>query len=135
MAPLFTHARIERYAAAMAECAGHAIAGLREGERLDVSRLTTHIAMRIAGKTLFDIDTLDEADELGAALTVTLDWASDMSVSPLYTAQVWAVGTLQVLADKSLRSAARRARRCSSPALAAARALAKRRAASRPRSR
>ena len=100
MAPLFTHARIERYAAAMAECAGHAIAGLREGERLDVSRLTTHIAMRIAGKTLFDIDTLDEADELGAALTVTLDWAGDISVSPLYTAQVWAVGTLQVLADK-----------------------------------
>jgi len=39
----------------MAECAGHAIADLRAGERLDVARLTTHIAMRIAGKTLFDI--------------------------------------------------------------------------------
>jgi cytochrome P450 len=100
MAPLFTHARIERYAAAMAECADHAIAGLRAGETLDIARLTTHIAMRIAGKTLFDIDTLDEADELGAALTVTLDWAGDISVSPLYTAQIWAVGMLQVLADK-----------------------------------
>ena len=100
MAPLFTHARIERYAAAMAECASHAIADLRAGESLDAARLTTHIAMRIAGKTLFDIDTLDEADELGAALTVTLDWASDQSVSFLYTAQLWTVGTLRQLAGR-----------------------------------
>jgi cytochrome P450 len=100
MAPLFTHARIERHAAAMAECARHAIADLRAGETLDVARLTTHIAMRIAGKTLFDIDTLDEADELGAALTVTLDWAGDISVSALYTAQLWTVGTLGQLVEK-----------------------------------
>jgi cytochrome P450 len=100
MAPLFTHARIERYAAAMAECAGHAIASLRPGEEIDAARITTHIAMRIAGKTLFDIDTLDEADELGAALTVALHWASETSLSPLYAVQLRALGALGALAEK-----------------------------------
>ena len=92
MAPLFTHARIERYAAAMAECAGDAIASLHQGECVDVARITTHIAMRIAGKTLFDIDTLDEADELGAALTIALKWAGDVSLSPVYAMQLRASG-------------------------------------------
>lgn len=100
MAPLFTHARIERYAAAMAECAGHAIAGLRVGEEVDVARITTHIAMRIAGKTLFDADTLDEADELGAALTVALRWASETSMSPIYAVQLRALGALNSLAER-----------------------------------
>lgn len=100
MAPLFTHARIERYAAAMADCAGDAIAGLHQGERFDMARITTHIAMRIAGKTLFDTDTLDEADELGAALTVALKWASDVSISPLYAVQLRAVGAINMLAEK-----------------------------------
>jgi cytochrome P450 len=100
MAPLFTHARIERYAADMAECARHAIAGLHVGERLDVARITTHIAMRIAGKTLFDTDTLDEADELGAALTVALRWASDRSLSPYYAAQLRALDLVHTLTDR-----------------------------------
>lgn len=100
MAPLFTHARIERYAAAMAECARHAIAELRAGERVDVARITTHIAMRIAGKTLFDIDTLDDADELGAALTVSLRWASDQSLSPFYAVQLRAIGAIHTLAER-----------------------------------
>jgi cytochrome P450 len=100
MAPLFTHARIERYAAAMAECAGDAIAALRAGERFDMARITTHIAMRIAGKTLFDVDMLDDADELGAALTVALKWASDQSLSPFYAVQLWTMGTLHSLAER-----------------------------------
>ena len=100
MAPLFTHARIERYAAAMAECASEAIASLHQGERVDVARITTHIAMRIAGKTLFDIDTLDEADELGAALTIALKWAGDVSMSPIYAVQLRALGAMNMLAEK-----------------------------------
>jgi len=100
MAPLFTHARIERYAAAMAECASHAIAGLRKGEVVDMARIATHIAMRIAGKTLFGIDTLDEADELGAALTVALRWATDQSQAPLYVVQLRALGALNSLVER-----------------------------------
>lgn len=100
MAPLFTHARIARYASDMAECAAHSIAGLSQGETVDVARLTTHIAMRIAGKTLFDIDTLDEAGELGEALTVALRWASDQSQSPFYAAQLRTLGALKGLAER-----------------------------------
>jgi cytochrome P450 len=100
MAPLFTHARIEKYAAAMAECADHAISGLRQGEEIDVARITTHIAMRIAGKTLFDTDTLDEADELGAALTVALRWASETSMSPVYAVQLRALGALNSVNER-----------------------------------
>jgi cytochrome P450 len=100
MAPLFTHARIERYAAAMAECAADSIAGLSQGEVVDVARITTHVAMRIAGKTLFDIDTLDDADELGAALTVALRWATDQSQSPFYAMQLRTLGALNGLAER-----------------------------------
>ena len=67
LAPLFTHAEIEGYATVMSECAEHAAGELRQGQVLDAARMTTHIAMRVAGKALFDAETLDEADELGAA--------------------------------------------------------------------
>jgi cytochrome P450 len=79
MAPLFTHAQIDGYASTMAACAEAAVAELRDGQELDVARLTTHVAMRIAGKALFDAETLDEADELSAALTVALAWVSFVS--------------------------------------------------------
>ena len=46
------------------DCARAAVLPLREGQVFDVARETTHIAMRVAGKTLFGTDTLDEADEL-----------------------------------------------------------------------
>ncbi len=88
MAPLFTHAEIARYAAVMAECAEDAVRALRVGEVFDAARLTTHIAMRVAGKTLFDAETMDEADELGAALTEALDWVNAVSGALPYAAQL-----------------------------------------------
>ena len=48
-------------------CAREEIRALKPGESFDAARVTLHIAMRIAGKTLFDTDTSDEADELGEA--------------------------------------------------------------------
>jgi cytochrome P450 len=100
MAPLFTHARIERYAGAMAECSRDAVAKLKVGDVVDVARLSTHVAMRIAGKTLFDTDTLDEADELGAALTDALHWVNDRSISAAYAAQLRAVGKLAEVVER-----------------------------------
>jgi cytochrome P450 len=88
MAPLLAHAEIARYAEVMAACAEEAAAGLRPGEALDAARLTTHIAMRIAGKALFDAETTDEADELGAALTVALGWANEAIGKWWYSAQL-----------------------------------------------
>jgi cytochrome P450 len=103
MAPLFTQGEIGRYAEVMAECADHAARGLSEGEVFDAARLTTHVAMRVAGKALFDTDTLDEADELGSALTVALRWVNERSGAIPYILQLFAAGTLYDLAAKSWR--------------------------------
>lgn len=100
MAPLFTHGMVAGYAPIMSECARDAVAPLREGEVLDAARLTTHIAMRVAGKALFDSDTLDEADELGEALTVALRWATDKTGSIVYTAQLRFAGKLKETAER-----------------------------------
>lgn len=88
MSPLFQHAQIARYADCMVDCARAAVLPLREGQVFDVARETTHIAMRVAGKTLFGTDTLDEADELGAALTDALHWINEKSASPLLVLQI-----------------------------------------------
>jgi cytochrome P450 len=88
LAPLFTHAEIAGYASVMAECAEDAARGLRPGQVFDAARLTTHVAMRVAGKALFDVDTLDEADELGAALTEALSWVNAVSASIPYATQL-----------------------------------------------
>ncbi|MFT3770191.1 MAG: cytochrome P450 [Minicystis sp.] len=100
MAPLFTHGMVAGYAPVMADCAREAVSKLCEGEVVDVARLTTHIAMRVAGKTLFDSDTLDEADELGEALTAALRWANDQSVSLPYAAQLRASAAVTEIADR-----------------------------------
>lgn len=92
MAPLFQHGQLEGYGDAMGECAAQVIDGFRDGEILDMARVTTRITMNIAGRTLFDADTLSEADELGRALTVALDWAD------------WAVTSMPLILQTRLRT-------------------------------
>jgi cytochrome P450 len=88
MAPLFTQAQIARYAETMSACARDAAAGLRAGDTVDADQLTTAIAMRIAGKALFDAETLYEADELGEALTIAMRWVNEVAGSIAYAAQL-----------------------------------------------
>lgn len=82
MAPMFQPSLIATYAADMICCTDHAVNTWVDGEELSMSEQTTHITMSIAGKTLFDADTFSEADEIGHALTIALDWVSDNFVSP-----------------------------------------------------
>jgi cytochrome P450 len=100
LAPLFTHAEIARYAAVMAECTEDAARSLYTGQVFDAARLTTHVAMRVAGKALFDVDTLDEADELGAALTEALGWANHVSMAVPYALQLRALAVTYDLVEK-----------------------------------
>jgi cytochrome P450 len=81
MAPLFTPSMIDRYAQQMVDCTNRVIATWKDGEQIDLARECTHIAMSIAGSTLFDTDTMDESDEIGHALTIALKWVSDQSGS------------------------------------------------------
>lgn len=100
MSPLFTHAMIAGYAPIMAQCAREAAAGLREGQVFDAAHLTTLVAMRVAGKALFDTDTLDETDELGAALQTALHWANETAVSMRYAAQLQVYSALSRISDR-----------------------------------
>jgi cytochrome P450 len=92
MAPLFQPNQLEGYAAAMGECAAQVLAEMRDGEELDVAQVTTRITMNIAGRTLFDADTLSEADELGHALQVALSWAD------------WAITSMPLILQTRLRT-------------------------------
>jgi cytochrome P450 len=76
MAPIFRYKMLGHFAEQMAACAERAVSSWNDGETLDVARETTRIAMGVAGKSLFDAETFDEADEIGHALTVALAWAN-----------------------------------------------------------
>ncbi|MBI4956347.1 MAG: cytochrome P450 [Myxococcales bacterium] len=81
MAPLFHPARVAESATVMSDAAVRAAASWRDGAELDVARETTRIAMAVAGRALFDVDTFDEADTLGDALTTALHWSAETAMS------------------------------------------------------
>ncbi len=80
MAPLFTPRALEAYVPDMIACSERTIADWTDGQEVALAHETTRLTMGIAGKTLFDADTFSEADEIGRALTVALEWTG------------WAVG-------------------------------------------
>lgn len=90
MAPLFTPRALEAYASAMTDCARQVTAGWRDGGQLALHHETTNIAMSVAGKTLFDAETISEADELGHALNVALDWTGHIPGGPLIISHAYA---------------------------------------------
>ena len=98
MAPLFHPAQVDRYADDMVACARRALDGFRDG-MLPIARETTKITMAIAGRTLFDADTFDEADALGEALTVALDWSSEHAGSWLSIGHIVGRQTLLAMRD------------------------------------
>jgi len=81
MAPLFQPNAISKYARQMHEVATRVAAEFRDGDRIDLARETTRVAMGVVGKALFDADTFTEADELGAALTTALGWVDSNAAS------------------------------------------------------
>ncbi|HEY2735834.1 MAG TPA: cytochrome P450, partial [Polyangiales bacterium] len=88
MAPVFQHAKIDAFAQAMVECAEHSSARWRDDSVIDVAAETTRIAMAVAGRTLFGIDTTGDADALGHAMTVALQWTDVTSRSLAMLLQV-----------------------------------------------
>ncbi len=92
MSPLFQHSQLEGYANAMAACTEQVVSGLADGEAVDIARVTTRITMNVAGRTLFDADTLTEADELGNALATALHWVD------------WAVSSVPLILQTRVRT-------------------------------
>jgi cytochrome P450 len=98
MAPLFTPKALEAYAADMVACALRTAEAWGDGEELPLARETTRLTMAVAGKTLFDADTFSEADEIGAALTVALEWTGYVIGRPLALSHIGAKRLLEHLA-------------------------------------
>ncbi len=88
MAPLFHPSQIGAYAELMRETALRTAGRWKDGDTIDVGREMTRLTMAIVGKALFDTDTFDEADELGEALTLGLDWAGEQSAASGLVAQL-----------------------------------------------
>jgi cytochrome P450 len=101
MAPLFTPKALEAYAGDMVACAERTVAGWKDGEELPLSRETTRLTMGVAGKTLFDADTFSEADELGRALTVALEWTGWVIGQPIAVGHITAKRALETLARRT----------------------------------
>jgi cytochrome P450 len=114
MAPIFNHAQVAGFADCMAQTANRAAARLQEGERIELARATTQIAMTIVGKALFDAETFDEADDLGDALTVALEWADSVVGAPSTFLQL----QLRAFVQKAHDRAGRIGRRVAARALA-----------------
>lgn len=115
MAPIFHPGALGRFGDAMVGCAERATATWQDGATVDMARETTRIAMAVAGKTLFGIDTFGESDALGDALTTALDWAGEESGRFTLIAQARVKVALELLAERAparyadrLRSAADR---------------------------
>ncbi len=75
--PAFHRARINAYAATMAEYTEQLVSTWRNGEERDIHEEMMQLALRIVGKTLFDADVTQEAKEVGETLDLLLRMAAN----------------------------------------------------------
>jgi cytochrome P450 len=72
IAPAMRPGTIERHVGTMTDRSERLSAEWADGDTLDVQREMVRLTLWIVGKSLFDLDVLDEADELGGALTAAI---------------------------------------------------------------
>jgi len=101
MAPIFTPAALGQYAEAMRRTAIRAADEMRPGQAIDLAHETTRIAMTVVGSALFGMDTFNEADELGAALTTALGWVNGALSSPGIAAHIMLMDAASDLAART----------------------------------
>jgi cytochrome P450 len=76
MAPSFQPRHIAAYAEIMGHYGEHIQQTWPDGDVVDINHEMTRLTMSIIGKALFDADVFTEADELGAAMNLTLSYVS-----------------------------------------------------------
>jgi cytochrome P450 len=69
VAPAFAHQRVSKYAAVMQQHALAAQATWRDGQEIDIADEMMRVTLGIVGRTLFDVDLLDQADTLRQNIT------------------------------------------------------------------
>jgi len=76
MAPSFQPRHIVSYVDIMGYYGEQIQQTWTDGASIDVNRQMTNLTMSIIGKALFDADVFTETDELGAAMTVTMEYVA-----------------------------------------------------------
>jgi len=76
MAPSFQPRHIASYADIIGHYGEQIQQTWADGSIIDINRQMTGLTMSVIGKALFDADVFSEADELGAAMSVTLEYIS-----------------------------------------------------------
>ena len=71
--PAFHRGRVASYADVMTEYAERAGARWHDGEQLDIAHEMMRLTLAIVGKTLFDANVEEEAQEIGEALTTIIN--------------------------------------------------------------
>lgn len=97
MAPFFHPGAIKGYADTMNEVIDQCLSTWRDGQVIDAGKEMTRLTMAVAGKVLFDVDTLDESDELGAAITVLFNDLAEETASFSLIGRTALLGALQDL--------------------------------------
>src|SRR5918911_3719827 len=71
--PAFHRQRVAAYATAMTDFGARTRERWRDGEQLDIAHEMMRLTLAIVGKTLFDADVEEEAQEIGEALTIIIN--------------------------------------------------------------
>ncbi len=100
ISPAFHPASLGVFADPMVECARRVVGEWEGRSQVDLLRETTRITMAIAGRTLFNTDTLVAADEIGNALTVALEWAANNAPSASAFVHLWIRHLSQSVAER-----------------------------------
>jgi len=110
MSPMFHPAVVRGYAETMSAVIARYLDGWKDGDVLDMGREMTRITMAVVGKVLFDAETFDDADELGAAIRVMFHYVADLGGSPVLIARATLALKLLDLGALPARAEALRAR-------------------------
>jgi cytochrome P450 len=95
MAPLFQHNQVAQYVDSFVDCAIGRANKWQDGQVIDLYAETNAIAMSVAGRTMFDAESLTTADEVGAALTTSLNGINQTLNSPLIILQLLMIDALR----------------------------------------
>jgi cytochrome P450 len=95
MAPMFQLSAVVQFVGVVTDVVSRAATSWKAGSVIDVGREMTRITMAIVGKALFDADAFDEADALGDALTIALEWFNEQVGSSRLALQMALRGALE----------------------------------------
>lgn len=82
--PAFHSKRIAAYADVMVDFTQAMLENWQTGDERDIAREMMKLTMRIVSKTLFDADVSNDADSIGAAITVGIETVAQRITQPLH---------------------------------------------------